>query len=370
MPDVPVEVIEKIIENVETDPETLASASLLCKGLQLISQRLLFHTLHLTLFCNTDFAVARLKNLLASSRLISYWLEWTQIHNALLVATLELLENRSKDIRYLSISNKSRRFRNLAISQRSVACIETLAQSPFLHTLTLCSASVELLRFCGSSLKHLIVTSESDIENCDVKTIWEPMKRTTPIILESFESHYSLRPPSDILIAQDYLLHPRSMVHLGSLKRLVLSIFRGPLWDVHDGLVDQCCHSLESLDIRCIYMPTFPTYDLHRFTNLRELFVSFFPPVASCLDTGRLARTGVQYTPRPMLSLSRNLLDVDFVSSGFYHRPRGTLGQLITIGKRVITDEDDPEQHRQEARKLEEALSALAIRCTVQVVCL
>jgi F-box-like len=269
MPDLPVELVEKILGSDGLDRETLASATLLCKDVRLIAQRLLFHTLRLTFFANTDLALARLSNLIAPPRLISYarvltitfslgdhgWLEWAQTHNALLTATLELVEKQAENIQSLEIINGTGTVfgshKDLAIAKRVVACMETLVRSPSLRDLLLRSASVDLLRYCTPSLKHLDVNFEYEVQPQDVRTVWDMVGRTVPIRLESLESHWSLAVPPERLSLHNYLLDPRCLIDLSSLKRLVMEIIRPSIWKEDEALLGRCSQSVEILDIRC-----------------------------------------------------------------------------------------------------------------------
>ncbi|KAH6906183.1 hypothetical protein BKA70DRAFT_1290932 [Coprinopsis sp. MPI-PUGE-AT-0042] len=274
-------------------------------SLRSLSQRLLFRVFCLSLFFSNDFTIYRLSNLLSCPRLVSYirdvrlsivfrsedrdWLRWVEANSTLLLASFQMLEEISENIQTLSISSGIEVVfsdpTHLEIAKRAAACMEMLAQSPALRSLELSFTAVEILRCCGPSLKHLAVSHEREVEPADVKSLWDTMKRTTPIVLETFDSHYNLGlPPSEMAI-HNYLLDSRSLIDLGGLKHVAIRKSSVSLWTEDVQLLKACSESLETLQLGCIHMPVARRYNLHSLKRLRALYFSFARPASEPFDS-------------------------------------------------------------------------------------
>lgn len=272
MPDLPLEVIGRVLAHLDSDTNTLAAGSLICRNLQSFSQRLLFRTFHLSLFFSNDLTIYRLSNLISCPRLVSYirdvdltiifraddrdWLEWIETNSTLLLGALQMLEGTSANIHSLSISSGFEVAfsdpTHLEIGKRVAACIEALAQSSSLHTLKLSFTPIDILRCCGPSLKHLVVSHEREVDEATTQSLWKTMKRTTPIILETFGSRHNLGLPPSKMGIHNYLLDSRSLIEVVGLKHFSIHKISTSLWTDDVQLLKASDQSLESLHIHCI----------------------------------------------------------------------------------------------------------------------
>ncbi|KAH6906133.1 hypothetical protein BKA70DRAFT_1290804, partial [Coprinopsis sp. MPI-PUGE-AT-0042] len=245
LPTIPREIIFEIIDCLEDDRTALKSTTLVCKIWQHHSQQLLFRTFELTVDPHGSETVRLLEELCSESaaRIMGY-IEglflgfipgfqddnrtWLLSHGELLARVLKTLPlDRLTDFTLedgwvpfsVSQGDESRTLPYLAVMR----CIEDICAAPKLTTLTTIGdfPFEKLLPSCGPSLKHLCTYH---LGKSVLPQVLENQARATPIELEwLMMRHHSEgvdEEDEEGVGLDDYILDPRSLVSLASLKVL------------------------------------------------------------------------------------------------------------------------------------------------------
>ncbi|KAH6906151.1 hypothetical protein BKA70DRAFT_1430089 [Coprinopsis sp. MPI-PUGE-AT-0042] len=270
IPQVPPEIAFHTIDCLGGDDVSLKNASLVCQAWQYHSQQRLFRTLSLTVYPEGS-TIRRLEDLGSSVRIRAYvdclvmryysqdvtnaWLDthgerFAQAVRMLPLATLSRFVLVGDWIRYGFINGIMQ-----TPSPEALRCIQDICAGPMLTTLSIWGRTpfLPLLSRCGPSLKELYTSKlPADCVNQDLS----PLGREVAINLEvlHMNSNDSAPTPSHPISFYDYLLDPRALLSLKSLRFLEASgvnCFDQKL----SRILAACAASVEDLEVTFVEPP-------------------------------------------------------------------------------------------------------------------
>ncbi|KAH6906158.1 hypothetical protein BKA70DRAFT_453836 [Coprinopsis sp. MPI-PUGE-AT-0042] len=292
-PAFPLEIILKCMNELSGDPATLKNCALVCSGLQIASQELLFATINIEV--EAADSCLRIQRLTSSPRLVSYirhlilylnrldfdrWKLWLHSEAHLLLNLLQTItpaKIRSFSFRdhCMAANLTSLRSTDLPVAKDLLHAIAQICASPSLHTLEVaCLGGIFLLEVCSPSVQNLFIADQLlNVVSNEIVTPGHTI-RIPPIGVKNLEL---VLPPWDSGIIDHYLVGPQRRVCFGTLSHLHVFSPSNQYEARIQGILDQCEDTLVSLVLGYVEIVTEPPTPprLSNLRNLRSLHLTY-----------------------------------------------------------------------------------------------
>ncbi|KAH6906174.1 hypothetical protein BKA70DRAFT_1290920 [Coprinopsis sp. MPI-PUGE-AT-0042] len=294
MPDIPVELLHKIIrDGLFDDPAALSCISLLCRDIRNLGQQMLFRRFKIFVITQIDTAslVSRLEALATLPRLLSYVVdfelevltdqqytglaEWMGENGGLLKSVFEMIQL-GEPLEVFTVSGQwgfrdwmrfhedGRQFLDLLIQ---------MASAPTIHTLDLIMMPATFLHRSYPSLKHL---TTREMSRCPVTAFEEDIEASPPSVLTTLHVEgCSGGSQADWEVFEYLASHRSTQIRLNNLQELAFLCYLPGSWGYARTIIDKCRPSLIKLLVKCSELPsdTLPNLALVALPNLRHLTV-------------------------------------------------------------------------------------------------